>query len=772
MGLGSEVHSMIFIITIMIFPSLQRANILTVEAALNAAGNENQIKKITGMDENENKQTPMAENFQALFGLNRFNTRRPYYSVSDSDFVSLSPSESPNTETEAPIYRSHGNTPLNNIQQEDSGVAKRTTIVAVVVPGGVATLICALVCVCVCRKFRSQKKQPNRTMPLFINNGRTNGTYKNSSSNVNLNSDPELFYLTCDTQNSTSSHGSLKCTTYEKQVARQCNNASTSSSSTKEVLPVHEDLEYDGGGKDSYVEKTVPEEYTLSDNESFHSCVDSHSSISETETLYLSPRNSVSSTNQFPRPPQVKSNQLPCSPKHEHQQKIEISLPRNNIPPPPCPPSFLKGNIYSVKSSPSQQLGKGGSTPLPKLKPLHWDKVRATPDRTMVWDKLRTSSFKLDEEMIESLFGYNLQNSMKNDETQSKSPSPGMHVLEPKRFQNIAILSKALNTTAEQVCDALIVGKGLSLQQLEALVKMAPTKEEEAKLLTYKGDVNELGSAEKFVRAMLSIPYAFQRVEAMLYRETFEDEVVHLSNSFSTLEEACKELRSSKFFLKLLEAVLKTGNRMNVGTIRGGARAFKLDALLKLADVKGTDGKTTLLHFFVQEIVRSEGLKASKSIAEQKSENRTEEEKEEVYRRMGIKLVSGLNTELCNVKKTATIDLDALARAVSNLSSGMDNMKNLVKGLSCEDEKGEGFVISMKCFLSYAERKVQDLRGDEGRVMARVREITEYFHGDVSKEETNPLRIFVIVRDFLEMVDNVCNELRRSTKSPRTIRIE
>ncbi|CAJ1960820.1 unnamed protein product [Sphenostylis stenocarpa] len=374
--------------------------------------------------------------------------------------------------------------------------------------------------------------------------------------------------------------------------------------------------------------------------------------------------------------------------------------------------------------------------------------------------------------MIESLFGYNLQNSMKNDETKSKTPSPNKHLLEPKRLQNIAILSKALNATAREVCDALILGKGLSLQQLEALVKMVPTKEEEDKLLSYKGQVDELGFAEKFVRAMLSIPFAFQRVEAMLYREAFEDEVAHLSNSFTMLEEACKELRSSKFFLKLLEAVLKTGNRMNVGTTRGGARAFKLDALLKLADVKGTDGKTTLLHFFVQEIIRSEGTKASKSIMGQKRENGTEEEKEEDCRRMGLKLVSDLSAELCNVKKTATIDLSVLASSVSNLSTGLANMQNLVRGLLCEDEKNKSFVISMKWFLNYAERKVQDLHGDEGRVMSRVKEITEYFHGDVTNEESNPLQIFVIVRDFLEMIDNVCNDLKKSMKPPRAICVE
>lgn len=91
------------------------------------------------------------------------------------------------------------------------------------------------------------------------------------------------------------------------------------------------------------------------------------------------------------------------------------------------------------------------------------------------------------------------------------------------------------------------------MQQLEALVKMVPTKEEEDKLTSYKGDINELGSAEKFLRAMLSVPSAFQRVEAMLYRETFDDEVVHLRNSFSMLEVSTKILRPLIFFSSHLQ---------------------------------------------------------------------------------------------------------------------------------------------------------------------------------------------------------------------------
>ncbi|XP_010550984.1 PREDICTED: formin-like protein 11 [Tarenaya hassleriana] len=489
--------------------------------------------------------------------------------------------------------------------------------------------------------------------------------------------------------------------------------------------------------------------------------VSDSSSKANLQTLYPNPpkkaSSSSSSTNLQTHLPDLSekgfgsslSTILPCPPPPPPPPR-SLPLAGSNKTPPPPP--------LSLDFSQRATLGKDRA-PLPKLKPLHWDKVRATPDRRMVWDKLRTSSFEFDEEMMESLFG---QSSTKNnDEEKSKTPSPGKHLLEPKRLQNFTILLKALNATTDQVCSALLKGEGLSLQQLEALVKIVPTKEEESKLCSYRGTIDELGSAERFIRAILAVPFSFQRAESMLYRETFDDEVVHLRNSFCMLEEACKELKSSRLFLKLLEAVLKTGNRMNVGTVRGGAKAFKLDALLKLSDVKGTDGKTTLLHFVVQEISRSEGIRVSDSIMgrimnQGANKNRTEKEKDDDYRRMGLELVSGLSIELQNVKKTATIDLDVLTSSASNLREGLSRLRTL---LGCRKLE-RAFVGEMRLFSREAEKRMEEVREEEKRVVERAREVTEYFHGEVKGDDKNPLRIFVIVRDFLGMLDLVCRELR------------
>ncbi|XP_059659963.1 formin-like protein 1 [Cornus florida] len=410
----------------------------------------------------------------------------------------------------------------------------------------------------------------------------------------------------------------------------------------------------------------------------------------------------------------------------------------------------------------SSEAEKNKQTPKPKLKPLHWDKVRASSDREMVWDQLKSSSFKLNEEMIESLFVVNTPNSNpKEPARRAVLPSPNQEnrVLDPKKSQNIAISLRALNVTVEEVCDALLEGNvdTLGTELLECLLKMVPTKEEERKLKEYKDDSPvKLGPAERFLKAVLEVPFAFKRVDAMLYIANFDSEVEYLKKSFETLETACEELRNSRMFLKLLEAVLKTGNRMNVGTNRGDAHAFKLDTLLKLVDVKGADGKTTLLHFVVQEIIRSEGARLSAA-----NQSTTSTLNDEKCRKLGLQVVSGISLELTNVKKSAAMDSDVLNSDVLKLSKGIANIAEVVRLIEVTglEESSRIFSDSMNKFVKMAEEEIIRIQAQESVALSLVKEITEYFHGNSAKEEAHPFRIFMVVRDFLTVLDRVCKEV-------------
>ncbi|EPS68181.1 hypothetical protein M569_06587, partial [Genlisea aurea] len=404
-------------------------------------------------------------------------------------------------------------------------------------------------------------------------------------------------------------------------------------------------------------------------------------------------------------------------------------------------------------------------TTKPKLKPLHWDKVRASSNRKMVWDQLKSSSFKLNEEMIETLFVADAPKPTPKEPTRwqvipTPGPESGNRVLDPKKAQNIAILLKALNVTVEEVCEGLLEGNSeiLGTEFLESLLKMAPTKDEERKLREYEDhSPRRLGAAERFLKTVLEIPFAFKRAEAMLYVSNFESEVDYLRKSCATLEVACEELRTSRMFIKILEAVLKTGNRMNVGTNRGDAHAFKLDTLLKLVDVKGADGKTTLLHFVVQEIIKSEGARVSST------ENHSAIHDDARCRKLGLRVVSCLCSELSNVKKAATMDSEVLAADLSKLSRGIGKIQDVVKLIISSDENNSSqhdkFCESMQTFMKKAEGDIIKIQAQESVALSLVKEITEYFHGNSAKEEAHPFRIFMVVRDFLTILDRVCKEV-------------
>ncbi|XP_009772887.1 formin-like protein 5 [Nicotiana sylvestris] len=438
--------------------------------------------------------------------------------------------------------------------------------------------------------------------------------------------------------------------------------------------------------------------------------------------------------------------------------------------PPRPPPTGLKpprpSPLGSNASSSASAEGSGADASKTKLKPFFWDKVLANPDHSMVWHQIKSGSFQFDEEMIESLFGYAPADKNKNvskDSTSQDASKQYVQIIDQRKAQNLSILLKALNVTTEEVCDALKEGNELPPELLQTLLKMAPTTDEELKLRLYNGDLSRLGPAERFLKVLVDIPFAFKRLESLLFMCSLQEETSMVKESFATLEAACTELRKSRLFHKLLEAVLKTGNRMNDGTFRGGAQAFKLDTLLKLSDVKGIDGKTTLLHFVVQEIIRSEGVRAARS--RDRGSNLPEDqsqESEEYYRSTGLQVVSGLSSELENVKKAAILDADSLTGTVSKLGHELKKSRDFLNSEMKNVDDENGFLQTLKSFVQNAEVDIMWLLEEEKRIMALVKSTGDYFHGNSGKDEG--LRLFVIVRDFLVILDKVCIEVKNAQR--------
>uniref|UniRef100_A0A8R7QJK3 FH2 domain-containing protein n=1 Tax=Triticum urartu TaxID=4572 RepID=A0A8R7QJK3_TRIUA len=129
-------------------------------------------------------------------------------------------------------------------------------------------------------------------------------------------------------------------------------------------------------------------------------------------------------------------------------------------------PTVIRASAGAVHPEESPQSEEkdvdAGAAALPKLKPLHWDKFRASSGRPTVWDQLKASSFRVNEEMIETLFVSNSTRRMPKNGFKEANGAPFNQenkVLDAKKSQNIAIMLRALDATKEEVCKALLDGE-------------------------------------------------------------------------------------------------------------------------------------------------------------------------------------------------------------------------------------------------------------------------------------------------------------------------
>ncbi|KAK4780817.1 hypothetical protein SAY87_016923 [Trapa incisa] len=499
-----------------------------------------------------------------------------------------------------------------------------------------------------------------------------------------------------------------------------------------------------------------------------------------------------SNSTAVPSPPTLPP--LPPPPPMTGQVKNQVP------PPPPAPPVKAGGVPSSLKPPPPQATkiatskaegsssGAGGANQA-KLKPLHWDKVNVENSNSMVWNKMEGGSFKVDDDLMEALFGYVATNRKTASANKNISSTPAgalspsksgqIFILHTRKSQNIAIVLKSLSFSRKAILDALTRGRGLDSDTLEKLNRIAPTEEEQLQIIGFDGDPMRLADAESFLFHILkAIPSAFIRVSAMLFRMNYESEILQVRDSMKTVELGCKELRTRGLFIKLLEAILKAGNRMNAGTARGNAQAFDLSALKKLSDVKSTDGKTTLLHFVVEEVVRSEGRRCTMNRARNMNRSGSltgvnsdsipsvKEDKDKEYIMLGLPVVGGLSAEFPNVKKAATIDYGSFTGFCAALQSRVSETKQLLR--RCEEDGGR-FPIEMMGFLESAEAEVASLRKEQEATMELVKATAEYYQAGASKEKgSSHIKLFVIISDFLGMVDQVCVEIARNAQKKKT----
>lgn len=411
------------------------------------------IEKVSGEDENEENAISVVEKFRALLGLKSFRKKIP--SVGDTENVSPSPSPSPFSEAEAPSlapapapapvlhihahshppHRLHSIPKPHTIPRGDKGRITRI-LVAVLVSAGAATVICVLSLIWACRKYKKGKKKPTRVISAYSKKGGARGGSKygssqKSASKVSLNpGTTDLMYIeslsmdleqqqlscpkeTCETINTSPNLSTARCTLLEREESNQelvksefDDNASCSSS-TREIMSVHEDIaepiKYESDCANSPTrEKVIPIDSYSSDDESFHSFGDSNSSniwLSNASAGILGDASDILSTNVSNREPCLAPSFMnfpdqPATPNQNPTPVLDLQSPRNaehkiptapcssncekNFtappappPPPPPPPPIIHFPPFHLSSGSARIASKAScsSSTLPNLSP-------------------------------------------------------------------------------------------------------------------------------------------------------------------------------------------------------------------------------------------------------------------------------------------------------------------------------------------------------------------------------------------------------------------
>ncbi|OEL24484.1 Formin-like protein 14 [Dichanthelium oligosanthes] len=481
----------------------------------------------------------------------------------------------------------------------------------------------------------------------------------------------------------------------------------------------------------------------------------SRSSASDPSTVPPAAAADASSSSLSPSSPSASSPTLGSSPVHFRPPSIP--QPRGRAPNPsppkrrPSPPKGAAEPVAAHAWNPfvpvppraavaSSDDGDSDDKDVRKSRPLHSD-------------KLKPSSLHMKDEVIQLYL---------NNSAAVAAPRE-VCLLGAPRCHGIGMVVGALGVSKEQLRDALLEGNahGLGVEALRMLTQMVLSNEEELKLKYFKDDLlTRLCPVEAFVKAMLDVPFAFKRVDAMLYIASFYLEVNQLRLSYATLEGACQEMRSSRLFHKVLEAVMNFGNFMNINAGSPSSHGLEPNTVLKIVDVKGADGKAALVQFVVQEILKLEGCDVMQHGSATCKINTSTVQYDAECRKHGLEVVSKLAAELSNTKKAAPIDIVMLSRSVSELGVGLGKVHDVLRlnSMVTSAESARRFHNSMSTFLRQAEEEILKLQSQESICLSSVKEMAEYFHGESATDEARMFRIFGGVREFLAMLERICKD--------------
>ncbi|XP_052465463.1 protein diaphanous homolog 3 isoform X1 [Carassius gibelio] len=310
-----------------------------------------------------------------------------------------------------------------------------------------------------------------------------------------------------------------------------------------------------------------------------------------------------------PLPPPAPGTQAPPPPPPPPPPPGCASMP--GMPPPPPPPLGMGALISSTIKLilPFGLKPKKEFKPDTSIKRLNWSKISPQEmSENCFWVIAKEDRYENEDLLSRLATTFSTQRAARReDENLEEKKSikkrvKELKVLDPKIAQNLSIFLGSFRMPYEEIRRIILEvdEDQLTEPMIQNLVKYLPEQQQLNALVKYKSEYANLSEPEQFGVVMSSVKRLRPRLNSILFKLQFEEQVSNLRPDIMAVNAACDEVRKSKSFSRLLELILLMGNFMNAGSRNAQTFGFNLSSLCKLKDTKSADQKSTLLHFLVE----------------------------------------------------------------------------------------------------------------------------------------------------------------------------
>ncbi|XP_028383158.1 protein diaphanous homolog 1 isoform X1 [Phyllostomus discolor] len=422
------------------------------------------------------------------------------------------------------------------------------------------------------------------------------------------------------------------------------------------------------------------------------------------------------------------------------------------IPPPPpgmgmpLPPPFG----FGVPAAPVLPYGltpKKLYKPEVQLRRPNWSKFVAEDlSQNCFWTKVKEDRFENNELFAKLTHAFSAQtktSKAKKDQeggeekkSVQKKKVKELKVLDSKTAQNLSIFLGSFRMPYQEIKNVILeVNEAvLTESMIQNLIKQMPEPEQLKMLSELKDEYDDLAESEQFGVVMGTVPRLRPRLNAILFKLQFSEQVENIKPEIVAVTAACEELRKSENFSSLLEITLLVGNYMNAGSRNAGAFGFNISFLCKLRDTKSADQKMTLLHFLAE---------------------LCETEYPDVLK---------FPDELAHVEKASRVSAENLQKNLDQMKKQVSDVERDVQNFPAATDEKDKFVEKMTSFVKDAQEQYNKLRMMHSNMETLYKELGEYFLFDPKKVTVE--EFFMDLNNFKNMFVQAVkeNQKRRETE--------